>query len=585
MKNKVIDINTLMTLACAGAIGTGDWVEGAAVVSLFALSEWLQTQATEKARDAIKAVMELRPEEAELVDGKLVKVEEVAIGALLAVRPGAKVPLDGVVRSGASYVDEASITGESRPVRKREGDKVQAGTINQSGYLEVATTARAEDSAVARLVRLVEDAQAQRSPSELVIESFAKVYTPIVIFCALCLAVVPWFVTDEVTAKKWLYQALVLLVVACPCALVISTPLTYVCALATAAKKGMLIKGGAHLETLGRLSVLAIDKTGTLTEGRFQMRELDVLSEKEFPRARVLGLIAAAEGRSSHPLAVAVVRTAKTEGVDIPRKVEDYKTLEAEGIACMVDGLQVHIGNRRLAKRLGWVSGDGGGDGRAEEWERSGCTVCWVGVGGKLVGVFGVADTPRPEAQEAMQMLKDAGIRTVMLTGDNNGTAEAVRKLVGLTEVRAELLPEDKVRIVSELKKQMQAGTEGGCFGSKLTIAMVGDGINDAAALARSDVGIAMGAGGTAAAMETAHVALMDSDLRKLAAAVMLGKETLQRIRENVVVSLVTKAIMITLAGLGVAPLWLAIVTGPSSPPQARVSALRVSLDALSGRS
>jgi len=431
--------------------------------------------------------------------------------------------------------------------------------VNQAGYLEICTTKLSGDSAASRLVRLIEDAQAQRSPTELTVDRFAKIYTPVVVLVAALMASLPWLFTDEESAKKMLYNALVLLVTACPCALVISTPITYVCALALAARKGILIKGGSHLETLGRLSIIAIDKTGTLTEGRFRVAHFLSPDPVLFSRESVLALVAGAENLSSHPLAAAIVKSAKVEGLTVPSNVTDYDTLKGEGLEAIVDGKKVQVGNRRMADRLGLVRpplaqpADGNSVdmlGAADEWEAEANTVCWIAIDGELAGLLGVADTIRSEAKEAIGILKAKNVRIVMLTGDNEGTARAVQKQLGLDEIQAKLLPEDKVEFISKLKLESEA--EGGG-----TVAMVGDGINDAPALSRADVGIAMGAGGTAAALETAHVALMDSSLLKLAQAQTLGVDCLKKIRQNVVLSFVTKLVMIVLAACGYAPLWL----------------------------
>lgn len=535
----------------------------------------------------------LVPETASLPDGSSLPVDAVVPGTVVAVRPGAKVPIDGEVVKGRSTVDEASVTGESRPVKKAVGSEVLAGTVNQQGYLEVRTTRRSGDSTAARLVRLIQDAQAQRSPTELIVDRFATIYTPIMVIASLLMASVPWAVVDT-TEKglKWVYLALVLLVTACPCALVISTPITYVCALALSARQGILVKGGKHLEALGKLKVLAIDKTGTLTEGRFRLTHLISLDVLAYPRQSVLSLVAALENCSSHPLASAIVYSAKAEGVSIAsNNVEEYTTIAGEGLAGIVDGKKVQVGNRRLASRMGWLpaedacvkaapasgnaftlalhaskggtsamtsaSGAEGIEGlraAAAEWEEQAETVCFVGVDGALVAVLGVADRVRAEAKEAVALLQSRGLKLVMLTGDNEGTARAVQQQLGLQHVQANLLPEDKVSAVARLKEEL-AAMHGGA-----TVGMVGDGINDAPALRRADVGVAMGAGGTAAAIESADVALMDSSLLSLAAAVELGVRCRAVITQNVMLSLIAKVTMIVLAVLGYAPLWLAVV-------------------------
>ena len=560
LTNRVLDVHVLMSLAVIGAVCIEECTEGAVVVVLFAVSKWLEDRATEKARIAVSAVISLQPEQAVLKSGEAVPVEAVQIGTELVVRPGEKIPIDGVVREGGSAVDQAAITGESTPIKKTKGDQVLAGTVNQAGALVIITTKLSGDSAAARLVRLIEDAQEQRSPTELIVDRWAKVYTPIVVLVAVLMGALPWLWADAEFAKEMLYRSLVLLVVACPCALVISTPITYVCALALAARKGILVKGGSHLETLGRLRAIAIDKTGTLTEGRFRLVHFLLSDPKAFTRESALALVAGAEARSSHPLAAAIVQTARLEGLDVPRNVRDFTT-EGEGISANVDGKQVQIGNRRMADKHGWIVPPKAGEegsllSAAAEWEAEANTVCWVAIDGKLAAVLGVADKIRDEAGEAIKQLRADGVRIVMLTGDNEGTARAVQKQVGLDQIHAKLLPEEKVDFISKLKDE--------CVGTG-TVAMVGDGINDAPALSRADVGIAMGAGGTAAALETADVALMDSSLLKLAQARALGVAVLTKIRQNVALSFATKIAMIIAAAVGYAPLWLAVIADVGS--------------------
>eukprot|EP01050_Picozoa_sp_SAG11_P018326 SAG11_NODE_2751_length_3010_cov_1.479560_2_plen_548_part_00 len=415
------------------------------------------------------------------------------------------------------------------------------------------------------LVRLIQDAQAQRSPTEMLVERFAKIYTPVVVLIAVGFATVPWAVTDAEKAEEWLYTSLVLLVTACPCALVISTPITYVCALALSAKKGILIKGGIFLEQLGRLSTICIDKTGTLTEGRFRLVGLATADEKAYPRAEVLRIVAGAERQANHPLATAIVNTALGEGVSPSSEVTGFEMIEGEGISATVEGSKIYVGNRRLAERLGWIGAgndkEGGStaaiDTEPARWEGQASTVLWYGTEASgLRAVLAVADKVRDEAAEAIRLLEGSGIRTVMLTGDNEGTADAVAKQTGVSQVESQLKPKDKVASIAKHKAVLVKGA---------TIAMVGDGVNDAAALSIADVGIAMGAGGTAAAMESAHVALMDSSLLKLVLARELGLTCLRKIRQNVGFSIVSKLVVLGLAVAGHAPLWLAIMADVGS--------------------
>jgi len=373
LRQGMININTLMLLAVVGALAIQKFVEGASVLFLFSLSDWLESRASERARDAISAIIALKPEKAQLQQGATVAVEDVEVDDIVVVRAGAKIPVDGRVIRGASSVDESSLTGESRPVSKRVGDSVSGGTINLTGYLEVCCSAVAEDSAVARLVKLVQDAQMQRSPTEQMVDRLAAVYTPIVVLAALLMASLPWAFLPPLEAEQILYKALVLLVVACPCALVISTPITYVCALANAAKRGILIKGGVHLETLARIRSLALDKTGTLTHGVFVLSSLRLLQQEHYPRKRVLQLMAAVENFSSHPIASALCHAAAAEGAHGEEAVEDFQVVDGGGATARVGGMLVGVGNSRLATLLGCEEeGAGGGGGRWGEGGRGG---------------------------------------------------------------------------------------------------------------------------------------------------------------------------------------------------------------------
>ena len=540
LRQRVLDINFLMTVAVVGALAIGEWGEGATVVFLFAVAEWLEDRAMDRARSAIAAVMKLAPDTATLADGREVAASTVAVGARLLVRPGARVPLDGRVVHGESSVDESALTGESVPVAKRVGSAVSAGTVNQSGVIEVETTATAGDSAVARMARLVEEAQAARSPTERWVDRFSRVYTPLVCALALGIAVVPPLLGGDFHA--WLYKALVLLVVACPCALVLSTPITIVSALARAAKVGVLVKGGAHLETLGRLRALAMDKTGTLTEGRF--RVVTCVALNGTPESELHRLVAAVESRSSHPLAGALLEhTHNGEGA-VP-VAATYATIEGEGVEATVDDRRVSVGNHRMMLRLGLHGDDE--HARLDAWMAEGRTVVYVGIDGQLAGHISLADLPRPEAKAAVAELTASGVKIVVLTGDNAGTANAVGRAVGVDLVLADLLPAGKVDALRDLK-----GTYG-------VVGMVGDGINDGPALAAADVGVAMGTRGTAVAMEAADVALMGDDLRRLAWAVRLGRAALSRVKLNVGLAIGAKAVVMVLAVFGVANLWIAV--------------------------
>lgn len=587
LRNSVLDINCLMTLATCGAVATGDYAEGAAVVFLFGLSEWLENMASASARNALRALLDMKPEEAILTDGRRVPVEAVKVGDKLQVLSGGKVPVDGTVLSGSSTFDESALTGESRPVQKLKGSEVSAGTVNVGGgFLEIEATAVSSDSMVAKMVKLIEDANASRSRTEKRVEYFAKIYTPAVIFAALLLAVVPWFFVAEDAAWEYLYTALVLLVVACPCALVISTPMTYVCTLTTAASHGILIRGGEHLEAMGSVAVMGLDKTGTLTEGRFRVRQqlgpfMGQKDASEWPK--LLSLMAAVEQKSHHPVAAALVAHCREGGAKLDRQAAEVVERPGEGVEAIVDGKVVNVGSRRLAQRMGWLNmttdlrSAGRGSSSAccfpslasarplpsldpeiekqvSVMEGQGFTVCYLGIDGCLAAIFGVADAPRAETPAAMRGLGELGIESVMLTGDRQKTAEVIAMQLGVGRVQAELLPQDKVSAVQALKKERSS------FRWLGGVAMVGDGVNDAAAMAASTVGVAMGAAGTQVAVETAHVVLMDSDLTKLVLAVRLGRHAVGKIKQNIAFSIVSKAAMLVLTFSGFASLWGAIL-------------------------
>ena len=603
LRQGLININTLMLLAVVGALAIEKFVEGASVLFLFSLSDWLESRATERARDAIAAIIALKPELAELREGGAVPVESVKLGDVFVVRAGAKIPVDGRVVCGGSSVDESSLTGESRPVSKKVGDSVSGGTINLAGYVEVCCTAVAEDSAVARMVKLVQDAQMRRSPTEQMVDKLAAIYTPIVVLAAILTASLPWAFLPASQAREILYKALVLLVVACPCALVISTPVTYVSALANAASKGILIKGGVHLETLARIRKLALDKTGTLTHGVFVLAHLKILQHERYSRKQVLQLMAAVERFSSHPVASALCHAAAAEGALGGELVEEFQTVEGAGAQARVDGVVVGVGNSRLAALLGCTDvvaretrgtemGPAPGTTHAaeacellEKWEEEGGTVGWVVADSEAVAVWSVADRVREEAPYVASVLQNMGVGIVMLTGDNAGAAKHVGRIIGLAprDISYQLLPHEKVSRVHDLTRHAGDGgiqegdlEEGGgdevdktdeccanvgiCVLLKDKVGMVGDGVNDAPALASAHIGMAMGAA-TAVAMETADVVLMDSNLMKIPFAIDLGRATLSKIRQNIAIAIITKGVMIGLTVANMSTLWLAIVS------------------------
>lgn len=549
-----LDINVLMLIAVAGAIGIGEWSEAATVVFLFAVAQLLETRSMDRARHAIRALMDLTPAQAlvhrdEGRPPQQVAVDAIQPGAIVLVKPGEKIPLDGIVVAGDSTVNQAPITGESMPVDKRPGDQVFAGAINGRGALDVRVTRYRRDTTLARIINLVEHAQSQRAPAQLFVERFARYYTPAVIALAVAVASVPPLAFGE-PFGLWFYRSLVLLVISCPCALVISTPVAVVSALAGAARKGVLIKGGAHLETTGRVRVVAFDKTGTLTSGRVSV--VDVAPMGHATADEVVRTAAALESRSEHPIARAILDRAATSGLAIPSaaRFEALPGLGAEGI---VGDRPIVVGNHRLFEERGLCTPEV--HDRLETVANGARTAVLVSDSGRPTGIITVADQPRATSRDAIDLLRQHGVeRVVVLTGDNEATARAVGRELGVDEVYAELLPADKVRVIADLRRRYGA------------VAMVGDGVNDAPALAAADVGIVMGVAGSDAALETADVALMADELLKLPYALRLSRATLRNIHTNVAISLVLKAGFLVMAIAGVATLWMAVVadTGAS---------------------
>jgi len=540
-----LDMNVLMTVAVLGALPLGEWEEAATVAFLFALARLLERLSLDRARRAVRRLLDIAPVEATVRRAgreERLPVEAVALGELLLVRPGERIPLDGRVRAGVSGVNQAPITGESMPVEKAPGAAVFAGSINGPGALEVEVTHRAQETMLARIIAMVQEAQAQKAPSQAFVERFAARYTPAVIAGALALATLPWLAQGG-PAWPWVYRALVLLVIACPCALVISTPVAVVSALTRAARDGVLIKGGKYLEALGEMRALALDKTGTLTAGSPEVAEIRPVLWRD--PAAILRMATAVEARSEHPLAGAVVEAARGRGLEWP-PASGFTAVVGRGAFAEVDGRRYHVGNHAYAEAIGVCGPEV--ERHLAELEAAGRTPVILSDGTSVLGILGLADRLREGAAEAVGALRDFGVRPlVMLTGDVRGTAEAIGRRAGLDEVRAELLPDQKVAVVRALAE---------AHGS---VGMVGDGINDAPALASATVGIAMGAAGTDAAVETADVALLSEDLAKLPEAVALGRRALAIIRANILLSLATKAAFVVLAALGQATLWMAV--------------------------
>jgi len=524
------DTNFLMTTAAIGAIAIGEYSEAAVVMFLFSLGSTLEAYTADRTRRSIRSLIEAFPSYATVRrDGQItdVPLERIEVGEIVIIRPGDKVPVDGIVTTGESTVNEAPITGESVPKEKRKGDPVYAGSINGRGSLEVRATTTVEDNTIARIVHLVEEAQAQKAPTQRFSETFGRIYTPVVVVLAVLVAVFGPTLFGG-TQREWLVSALTLLVVSCPCALVISTPVAIVAAIGNAARMGVLIKGGAFLEALGSISAIAFDKTGTLTSGR--MKVCDVTSFNGHSEEEVLAVAAAVESRSEHPLADAVIEKAREAGVE-EMHVSFFEAFPGKGARAVADGGAFYIGSRRLMEEFGIRIPDSAAVAGMTE---HGCSIIYVADETTVWGAIGVADTIREGTREAIGNLKRVGIkRTVMLTGDTANNAKAVAEALGIDEVYAELLPEDKVARVREL-----AARRGG-------VAMVGDGINDAPALAAANVGVAMGGMGSPAAVEAADVALMADDIRMLPYAVDLSRKACNIIRQNIIFALAVVLLLV----------------------------------------
>lgn len=544
-RSRSVEINFLMSVAVAGASLIGQWPEAATVIFLYSLGNLLESRTMDRARDSIRKLMALSPQEATLLrDGVQTRVQVGAlhVGDTILVKPGEKIATDGRVVRGESLVDQSAVTGESMPLPKGQGDVVYGGCVSGEGALEVEVTRGADDNTLARVARLVQQAQGQRAPSQRFVDRFARYYTPAVVGLAVLLALVPPLIGLG-SLIEWVSRALVLLVISCPCALVISTPVAIVSALSSAARNGVLVKGGAHLEAMGQLRAVAFDKTGTLTVGRTRVTlvvGLNGRSEEE-----VLRLASSIEGLSQHPLARAIVQEARHRGV-LGEEAEAFRSVAGRGATATVGDTSYHLGSRELVSERVTIPEDV--EQRLLERERLGESAVLLGTDGELIGLIGVADQLRPEATDSLKGLRESGIQhLVMLTGDNVATAAAIAGQAGLTEFKANLLPEDKVKAIGELVRQ---------YGR---VAMVGDGVNDAPALAAATVGIAMGAAGTDVALETADVALMSDDLSKLPYLVRLGRRTLDIIRQNVSFALALKLAFVALAVPGLATLWMAV--------------------------
>ncbi|WP_298235998.1 cation-translocating P-type ATPase [uncultured Azohydromonas sp.] len=535
-----LTINALMSVAVTGAFLIGQWPEAAMVMALYGIAELVEARAADRARDAIRTLMALAPEEADVrqADGawRVVAAAVVAVGDTVRIRPGERVPLDGVVTRGSSALNQAPVTGESIPVDKAPGDVVFAGSVNQTGEIELRVTAPASGSTLARIIHAVEQAQSARAPTQRFVDRFSQVYTPAIFALALATAVLlPWL--TGATWTQGLYKALVLLVIGCPCALVISTPVTVVSALAAAARRGVLVKGGTYLEQAREIKTVALDKTGTLTEGRPKLVHWESLQGERDANARVAASLAA---RSDHPVSQAIAQGLALRG----NSVTAFKALAGRGVEGVVEGRRVVLGNHRLAEERGQCSA--ALEQRLQAQEAQGRSLTLLMGDDGVLAVFAVADTIKAGSREAVAQLRALGVTPVLLTGDNAATGQTIARQAGIGEVRANLLPEDKLAAVEALRRRG-------------AVAMVGDGINDAPALARADIGIAMGAAGTDTAMEAADVVVMNDDLRRIPETIRLSRLTRAVLWQNITFAIGVKAVFFVLAVFGSATMWMAV--------------------------
>ncbi|MFS0873640.1 MULTISPECIES: heavy metal translocating P-type ATPase [Paenibacillus] len=557
------DMNTLMTVAIIGAAAIGEWGEGAVVVLLFAISEALERYSMQKARQSIRSLMDIAPKEALIRRGSAemtISVDDIQVGDVMIVKPGQKLAMDGVVIKGTSTLNQAAITGESVPVAKTVDDEVFAGTLNEEGLLEVRVTKHVEDTTISKIIHLVEEAQAERAPSQAFVDRFAKYYTPVIMVMALGIATIPPLLGGD--WGDWIYSGLSLLVVGCPCALVISTPISIVTAIGNAARNGVLIKGGIHLEEAGRISAVAFDKTGTLTKGFPEVTDITVFGEHS--EVEMLSIAAVIEKGSQHPLASAIVRKAEQMGADLSISVDHFQSITGKGAKASVGQQQYYIGSPKLFDEL---EADVSGTIREQivKLQMQGKTVMVLGTHQEVIALVAVADAVRDSSKAVISELHSIGVKkTIMLTGDNQATANAIGQQLGVAEIKAELLPQDKLDYIKQLR------------GEYSHVAMVGDGVNDAPALAASTVGIAMGGAGTDTALETADIALMADDLRKLPYTIRLSKKTLAIIKQNVGFSLGIKLLALILIVPGWLTLWLAILADMGATLIVTLNSLRL---------
>ncbi|TAL90307.1 MAG: heavy metal translocating P-type ATPase [Candidimonas sp.] len=543
LRHARLNINALMTVAVTGAFLLGQWAEAAMVMALYAIAELIEARAVDRARNAIKGLLDLAPERAEVRqagdDWQLMSAKEVTLGAIVRIKPGERVALDGTVTAGASAINQAPVTGESIPVEKTVGDPVFAGTINESGSLEFKVTAVANDSTLARIIHAVEQAQGSRAPTQRFVDKFAAIYTPAVFIMALAVALAGPLLFDW-TGLQAVYKALVLLVIACPCALVVSTPVTVVSGLAAAARRGILIKGGTYLEEARKLKAVALDKTGTITAGKPELVEWEMVSPI-VPKEHVAAMAASLASRSDHPVSKAIV-----VGLNLPLSdVDGFEALPGRGVKGIVAGEDYVLGNHRLIEEREQCSTEL--EVLLKMHEEAGRTVTLLASNEAVLALFAVADTIKESSRAAIADLKALGVTPVMLTGDNSATAKTIGHQAGVDDVRGNLLPQDKLDAIREM--QSQYGLTG----------MTGDGINDAPALAQADIGFAMGAAGTDIAMEAADVIIMNDDLHRIATTVKLSRKTHTVLWQNIALALGIKAVFFYLAIFYGATMWMAV--------------------------
>ena len=557
-----LSISFLMTVAAVGAFFVGQGEEGAAVLFLFSIAEVLEERAIEGTKKSLQALVRLAPQTAFVRrGGKEVEltIHEIKVGDKVAVRPGGRIPVDGVVKVGISTVDQSSVTGESMPVTKHTGDLVYAGTINQNGLLEIDVTKGADETVLSKIVKMVKEAQDKKSVTERFVERFSTYYTPLVLAGALSVAIVPPLFFG-LPLSDWVYRALVLLVISCPCALAISTPITMLSGITGATRQGVLVKGGIYIEELSKVKVMAFDKTGTLTIGRPKV--IDVLpTHNPISTTKLLSIASSLESMSHHPIARAIVEHSNSEKVK-PNKVTKFQEIMGKGVRGTIAGENYYVGSPGMFRELGMSVNEE----HLEALERAGKTILLVGKEHELLGTIGIKDKVRDDAKKSILHLRQHGMRTVMLTGDNSTVAKEIAKELGIEEYYAGLLPEEKVKIVNELEQK---------YGR---VAMIGDGVNDAPALAHASVGVAMGAAGSDVALETCDVALMRDEPLKLPYLIDLSLKTMRRMKENIIAAILVKSAFALFAIPGLTPLWLAVAVGDMGLTLAVIlNAMRVS--------